>query len=226
MMRLNNLMLVFATLLLMAPAGPIPFSNTLPALALMSFAIGFIQRDGAAVAAGYAFVVATVVYFGVLLESSHARLHLPTAVEQARLYKGQIQSSRASSTLQGYLADTRHTTSPTSSATSSAPSASIAMPTGAPISVFSSLEVKPPTTVCGRPVGLPSLNGTRRRGTAPAAPARCRTATPAVPRASRWRSRARSPWPPGPAAAAARAHPRAGRSSCRASRRSHLPSPT
>ncbi len=67
MMRLNNLALVFATLLLMAPAGPIPFSNTLPALALMSFAIGFIQRDGAAVAAGYAFVVATVVYFGVLL---------------------------------------------------------------------------------------------------------------------------------------------------------------
>ena len=51
----------------MAPAGPIPFSNTLPALALMSFAIGFIQRDGAAVAAGYGFVVATVVYFGVLL---------------------------------------------------------------------------------------------------------------------------------------------------------------
>jgi len=44
MMRLNNLMLVFATLLLMAPAGPIPFSNTLPALALMSFAIGFIQH--------------------------------------------------------------------------------------------------------------------------------------------------------------------------------------
>jgi hypothetical protein len=67
MMRLNNLMLVFATLLLMAPAGPIPFSNTLPALALMSFAIGFIQRDGAAVAAGYGFVVATMVYFGVLL---------------------------------------------------------------------------------------------------------------------------------------------------------------
>ncbi len=33
----------------------------------MSFAIGFIQRDGAAVAAGYGFVVATVVYFGVLL---------------------------------------------------------------------------------------------------------------------------------------------------------------
>ena len=63
MMRLNNLMLVFATLLLMAPAGPIPFSNTLPALALMSFAIGFIQRDGAAVAAGYGFVVATVMYW-------------------------------------------------------------------------------------------------------------------------------------------------------------------
>ena len=69
MMRLNNLALVFATLLLMAPAGPIPFSNTLPALALMSFAIGFIQRDGAAVAAGYVFVLATVVYFGVLLGS-------------------------------------------------------------------------------------------------------------------------------------------------------------
>ena len=60
------------------------------------------------------------------------------------------------SALQNYFADTRHTTSPTSSATSSAPSASIAMPTGAPIRVFSSFEAKPLTTVCGRPVGLPS----------------------------------------------------------------------
>ena len=69
MMLLNNLAMVFATLLLMVPAGPIPFSNTLPALALMAFAVGFIQRDGAAVAAGYAFVVVTVVYFAVLLGS-------------------------------------------------------------------------------------------------------------------------------------------------------------
>lgn len=69
MMRLNNLAMVLATLLLMVPAGPIPFSNTLPALALMALAVGFIQRDGAAVVAGYAFIVVTLVYFGVLLGS-------------------------------------------------------------------------------------------------------------------------------------------------------------
>lgn len=69
MMRLNNLAMVFATLLLMVPAGPIPFSNTLPALALMAFAVGFIQRDGAAVLAGHVFVLVTVVYFAVLLGS-------------------------------------------------------------------------------------------------------------------------------------------------------------
>ena len=69
--------------------------------------------------------------------------------------KGRITAVERGSTPHSYFADTRHTTSPTSSATSSAPSASIAMPTGAPIRV-SSFEVKPLTTVCGRPVGLPS----------------------------------------------------------------------
>jgi hypothetical protein len=43
---INNLALIAAAVLLMAPFGLIPFSNTLPALALLFFAIGLLQRDG------------------------------------------------------------------------------------------------------------------------------------------------------------------------------------
>lgn len=43
---INNLAFILAALLLMAPFGFVPFSNTLPALALLLYAIGFIQRDG------------------------------------------------------------------------------------------------------------------------------------------------------------------------------------
>lgn len=49
--------------LLMAPLGLVPFSNTLPAIALLLYAIGFIQRDGGAVLVGHLAQLATVVYF-------------------------------------------------------------------------------------------------------------------------------------------------------------------
>jgi hypothetical protein len=45
----------------------VPFSNTLPALALLLYAIGFIQRDGVAVLLGHLANIGTVVYFGALL---------------------------------------------------------------------------------------------------------------------------------------------------------------
>lgn len=64
---INNLAFVLAALLLMAPFGFVPFSNTLPALALLLFAVGFLQRDGGAVLLAHLANVATIVYFAVLI---------------------------------------------------------------------------------------------------------------------------------------------------------------
>ncbi len=64
---LNNLAFILAALLLMAPFGFVPFSNTLPALALLLYAIGFIQRDGVAVLLGHLANIGTIVYFSVLI---------------------------------------------------------------------------------------------------------------------------------------------------------------
>ena len=64
--RVNGLALIFAGILLMAPLGLVPFSNTLPAFAILLLAVGMAQRDGLVVLAGYAMIVATVIYFGVL----------------------------------------------------------------------------------------------------------------------------------------------------------------
>jgi hypothetical protein len=63
----NNLAFILAAVLLMAPFGLVPFTNTLPALALLLYGIGFIQRDGVAVLLGHLSNVATIVYFSVLL---------------------------------------------------------------------------------------------------------------------------------------------------------------
>ena len=63
----NNLAFIAAALLLMAPFGFVPFSNTIPALALLAYATGFIQRDGGAVLLGHLANIGTVVYFSVLI---------------------------------------------------------------------------------------------------------------------------------------------------------------
>jgi hypothetical protein len=63
----NNLAFILASLMLMLPFSLIPFSNTLPALALLLYAIGFIQRDGVAVVLGHLSNIGTIVYFGVLV---------------------------------------------------------------------------------------------------------------------------------------------------------------
>jgi hypothetical protein len=51
----------------MAPFGLIPFSNTLPAIALLFFAIGLLNRDGVCILFGHLMNLASIVYFGVLL---------------------------------------------------------------------------------------------------------------------------------------------------------------
>jgi len=64
---INNLSFILAALLLMAPFGFIPFSNTLPALALIFLAIGMMDRDGGAILLGYLSNIATLIYFGFLI---------------------------------------------------------------------------------------------------------------------------------------------------------------
>ena len=71
----NNLAFILAALLLMAPFGFVPFSNTLPALALLFLAAGMIQRDGVAVLLGYLASVGTIIYFGILIGGGGVAAH-------------------------------------------------------------------------------------------------------------------------------------------------------
>ncbi|WP_117195688.1 exopolysaccharide biosynthesis protein [Rhizobium terrae] len=64
--RLNGLAITAAGVLLMFPLGLVPFSNTLPGIAILMLSTGMMQRDGLVVLGGYLFNVITVVYFGVL----------------------------------------------------------------------------------------------------------------------------------------------------------------
>jgi hypothetical protein len=64
---INKLGYILAALLLMVPFGFVPFSNTLPAIALIFFAIGAIQKDGLSSLFGHLMNVATIIYFGILI---------------------------------------------------------------------------------------------------------------------------------------------------------------
>ena len=71
----NNLAFILAALLLMAPFGFIPFSNTLPGLALLFYASGMIQRDGTAILLGHLANIGTIVYFGILIGGGGMAAH-------------------------------------------------------------------------------------------------------------------------------------------------------
>ena len=71
----NNLAFILAALLLMAPFGFIPFSNTLPGLALLFYAIGMIQRDGTAILLGHLANIGTLIYFGILIGGGGMAAH-------------------------------------------------------------------------------------------------------------------------------------------------------
>ncbi len=64
---INNSALILGAVLLMAPFGLIPFSNTLPAVAILFFAIGFLQRDGVCILLGHLSNLATIIYFAILI---------------------------------------------------------------------------------------------------------------------------------------------------------------
>ena len=71
----NNLAFIFAALLLMVPFGFVPFSNTLPGLALLLYAIGMIQRDGTAIVLGHLANIGTIIYFGILIGGGGMAAH-------------------------------------------------------------------------------------------------------------------------------------------------------
>lgn len=64
---INKLSLILAALLLMVPFGFIPFSNTLPSIALIFLAVGLIQKDGGSILLGHLSNVATIIYFTGLI---------------------------------------------------------------------------------------------------------------------------------------------------------------
>lgn len=64
---LNNCALILGAILLMVPFGLIPFSNTLPALALIFLAVGLLQRDGVCILLGHLANLGTIIYFAVLI---------------------------------------------------------------------------------------------------------------------------------------------------------------
>lgn len=63
---INGSALFFGNVLLLFPLGLVPFSNTLPAWALLALSAGMLQRDGLLILIGYLLLIATVIYFGVL----------------------------------------------------------------------------------------------------------------------------------------------------------------
>lgn len=67
MTRFNGFMLVAGALLLMAPFGFVPLTNTLPGLAILFLAVGILQRDGGAIVLGYLTNLVTVIYFAILV---------------------------------------------------------------------------------------------------------------------------------------------------------------
>lgn len=70
--RFNGLMIALAGILLMAPFGLVPFSNTLPALAALFLAAGMLEQDGLFVFLGYLFILGTIVYFAALIAGAVA----------------------------------------------------------------------------------------------------------------------------------------------------------
>lgn len=61
---MNGLVIAFAALVLMVPLPLVPFTNTIPALAVFLLCIGMVERDGIVIALGYAATIAATVYCG------------------------------------------------------------------------------------------------------------------------------------------------------------------
>lgn len=67
MARVHGLALVLGALLLMAPFGLVPLTNTLPGMAILFLAVGILQRDGWIVLLGHLTNLVTIIYFALLI---------------------------------------------------------------------------------------------------------------------------------------------------------------
>jgi hypothetical protein len=63
---LNGTAVVIGGILLLFPLGLVPFSNTLPAIAVLLLALGILQRDGLFIIAGHIMNLVTTLYLGAL----------------------------------------------------------------------------------------------------------------------------------------------------------------
>lgn len=70
----NNSSLILGAVLLMAPFGFVPFSNTFPGLALMFLAVGLLEFDGVCILLGYLANLGTILYFMVLVTGGGAAI--------------------------------------------------------------------------------------------------------------------------------------------------------
>jgi len=64
---MSNGGLVLGAVLLMAPFGLVPFSNTLPAIALLFLSLGLLQKDGLFILLGHVSNLVTILYFAALV---------------------------------------------------------------------------------------------------------------------------------------------------------------
>lgn len=71
---LANISLAYGAVLLMAPFGGVPFSNTLPALALILLSMGMLQRDGLSILFGHLMNILSSLYFFFLFYGGWALL--------------------------------------------------------------------------------------------------------------------------------------------------------
>lgn len=67
----NNCGIITGAVLLILPIVLVPFSNTLPALAVIFLCIGLLQRDGLCILYGHFFNLATIAYFTALIIGGH-----------------------------------------------------------------------------------------------------------------------------------------------------------
>lgn len=66
MRKINGLLMIFSAILFMTPL-PIPLTDTLPALCVFFLAAGALECDGYLILAGYASIIITTVYFGLVI---------------------------------------------------------------------------------------------------------------------------------------------------------------
>ena len=63
--RFHSWAICLSALLLALPLGGIPFTNTLPGLAVFVGMLGIMERDGLAIVIGYGLLAGTLVDFGL-----------------------------------------------------------------------------------------------------------------------------------------------------------------